>query len=398
MITTIVYDRRQDLSAVLVDMLTRVGGALSVHSAPDWSRLREMAAREPSTVVVLGPGTTTEDLGIAFEAGTENPSACFVLVADSPGAELLQKAMRHGVRDVVAVDRAEEDLLPAVLRAHALGAAAGTSSSQIRRRGKVVTIFGGTGGTGKTVLAANLAVRPAEQKVATALFDTNLSGGDCAIMLKLRPERTLADVKDVPGRLDSSILGGLLTRHRSRLNVLCAPGDPRKVEGLQPSHVERVIQGLREMSDLVVVDTGPSFDAYTLTALRAADISYLVTSLELPAIKSARIWLSAIEDMRIGGERIRLVLNRADSKVEFPVEEAERALKRKFSLKLPSDIAVPRAVNKGVPLHEESSRSKIAKALDGVTKELIADLLPKSEPRPTRALPFSRARSVAVES
>ena len=41
---------------------------------------------------------------------------------------------------------------------------------------------------------------------------------------------------------------------------------------------------------------------------------------------------------------------------------------------------------------------KIAKALDGVTKELIADLLPKSEPRPTRALPFSRARSVAVES
>ena len=143
---------------------------------------------------------------------------------------------------------------------------------------------------------------------------------------------------------------------------------------------------LRRSFDLVVVDTGPTFDAHVATVLETADLSYLVTSLELPAVKDAKLCLSMLEHAQLNMERVRVVINRSDSKVGFPLEEVARAISCGIAAKLPSDIAVPRAVNRGVSVEEESPRSKIAKALRKLSADMRDELLGAEEPQAVRSL------------
>jgi pilus assembly protein CpaE len=68
-------------------------------------------------------------------------------------------------------------------------------------------------------------------------------------------------------------------------------------------------------------------------------------------------------------EKLRLVLNRANSKAKLDVSEVERTLQVNADALIPSDVVVPQAVNKGVPVVLAAPRSSVTKAL-----EELADL------------------------
>ena len=60
--------------------------------------------------------------------------------------------------------------------------------------GKVVTVFSPKGGSGKTVLATNLAVAAARSGIETLLVDLDLQFGDSALTLAVTPRATIADL------------------------------------------------------------------------------------------------------------------------------------------------------------------------------------------------------------
>jgi pilus assembly protein CpaE len=53
------------------------------------------------------------------------------------------------------------------------------------------------------------------------------------------------------------------------------------------------------------------------------------------------------------------VLNRADSKVDFEIDEIEKTIQRKIDVKIPSDRIVPLSVNKGTPVVISAPRSSV---------------------------------------
>src|SRR5919197_1569668 len=60
------------------------------------------------------------------------------------------------------------------------------------REGRIITVFSPKGGTGKTVIATNLAAALAkENSRRTLLLDLDLQFGDAAIMLGIEPEKTI---------------------------------------------------------------------------------------------------------------------------------------------------------------------------------------------------------------
>src|SRR5258708_9590832 len=105
-----------------------------------------------------------------------------------------------------------------------------------RPQGRVVTIFSPKGGTGKTVVATNLAAAFVKKEGRrTLLLDLDLQFGDAAIGLGLEPEKTIYDLMVAPGELDSEKLAGYVTKHASGLDVLAAP--------LRPEDAELVTEG-----------------------------------------------------------------------------------------------------------------------------------------------------------
>src|SRR5690606_22985604 len=119
-----------------------------------------------------------------------------VVMVPSLSTDVLQQALRAGVKDVLPADADADQLRAAVERAAASlpapgapGAAPGDPTDC-----RVITVFSTKGGAGKSVVAANLAVTLARRESRpVVLIDGDLQFGDIAVMMKLAPEHTIVD-------------------------------------------------------------------------------------------------------------------------------------------------------------------------------------------------------------
>jgi pilus assembly protein CpaE len=137
----------------------------------------------------------------------------------------------------------------------------------------------------------------------------------------------------------------------------------------------RLIEVARACYDVIVVDTSPFFHGPMLATLDRTDELLLVCSLDVPTLKNVRLALATLEMLSFPQTRVRVVLNRANSKVGMKQREVEAALDQKVRWEVPSDRAVPLSVNKGAPAVTAEPGSDFARAIDAMAKGMF----PKEE-------------------
>lgn len=325
------------------------------------------------SVVILGPNLGLEEcLEVSRRIQTTMSDVSVVLVANALTPDVLQQAIRSGVRDVLPAAFTGAQLIDTLGRAESL-------ALQIRGRvgpvptsvetadvtdHKVVTVFSSKGGCGKSFVSSNLAVALA-QKTGTevAMIDLDLQFGDLAIMLQLFPARTIYDTAQNLDRLDADALKGYLTPHRGQVFLLAAPLEPGLSETISAEAVAKIIRLMKRSYRYVIVDTPPSFTDHVLAALDESDESVLITSMDVPSIKNLKLSLQTLELLGFGRDRIRLILNRADSKVGLRVQEVEKTLGTRIDVSIPSSREVPLSINRGTPLILEDPRSPVVASI-----------------------------------
>ena len=135
---------------------------------------------------------------------------------------------------------------------------------------------------------------------------------------------------------------------------------------------------------MIIVDTSPFFHGPMLATLDRTDVLLLLCGLDIPTIKNVRLGLQTLELLSFPTERIRVILNRANTNVGLKRSEVEETLRTKVHVELPSDRAVPMAVNRGKP---------VALAEPGATsRRPIRDLADKIAARTARRRRAARAR------
>jgi pilus assembly protein CpaE len=300
----------------------------------------------------------------------EHTRAPIILLASGEASVLLEQALEADVSDVLLLPQMTENVVFAIRKAGRSGLRP-TPSTAPTRRGRIVTVFSPKGGTGKTVTSTNLAAAFAKyERKRTLLLDLDLQFGDAAIMLGLEPEKTIYDLVVAPGELDSEKLAGYTTRHPSGLDILPAPVRPEDAELVTETKLSRLLEVARESYDLIVVDTSPFFHGPMLATLDRTDELLLVCGLDVPTLKNVRLALQTLELLAFPQNRIRVVLNRANSKVGMKRSEVEGALEVKVSFEVASDRAVPIAVNRGNPAVLAESGADFSKAIRGMAKAL----------------------------
>lgn len=333
----------------------------------------------PLVVVTAPEAPPSTAMDVALAAETAGAYTAVVMVSPEVTTELMRAAMRAGVCDVVAMTDSAAEISRAILDAYQ-GARrrADAIISEIppaapESRGQVVSVFSTKGGVGKTVLATNLGVALAKVLgLKTALVDLDLQFGDVGIMLGITPERTITDVASSIERLDVDLLRGHMTTHESGLDVLLAPVRPEDAETVTTGRIGRILSLLSEMYDVVVIDTAATFDEVVLTAIDRSNAIYAVTMMDVASIKNMRISRQKLTQLGYDDELMRVVLNRADSKVWLQPQEVERAVGSEIFAKIPSDRMVPRSVNKGMPVVLDEPRSDVAKAMVGIARTIAA--------------------------
>lgn len=337
---------------------------------PTIEALVERLSGDPM-VVILGPSFASEDgLNAAEKLIAENPELGTILVTAELSTDLFRQALRSGVKDVLpqpvdagqlgeAVRRVVDGL--AVRRSDE--ASADVDPGEL---GRVITVFSTKGGAGKSVLAANLAVVLAKRTdKPVVLVDGDLQFGDVAVMLKLAPQHTIVDAVGSIDRLDPALLQNLLIRHeQSGIYVMPAPLEPALADQVSAEDMVKIVEMLRTFAEYVVVDTPAYFNDVVLGLIEISDDVLLIAGMDIPNIKNVKIGLQTLKMLNTPMSKLRLILNRANSKVKLDVGEVERTLQIKADALIPSDIVVPQSVNKGTPVVLDSPRSSVAKSIE----------------------------------
>ncbi|GAB2985226.1 AAA family ATPase [Nocardioides montaniterrae] len=301
-------------------------------------------------VVALGPSISLEHaLAISEDLRIQRPTVSVVLVRDHLDTDILTRAMQAGVRDVVTTYD-DKGLTKAVERAHQLYAAL-RGPGGARNQGRIVTVFSPKGGVGKTTTSVNLALTLSDRGARkVCLVDMDLAFGDVAITMQLFPTHSIEQAVGSEDSVDLAMLESLLTRHESSLSVLAAPAHPDVRERVSPLLISRILRALKDGFDYIVVDTSPSFDDATLTALDETDECVIVATLDVPTLKNVKVALETMDMLSIARGHRHLLLNRADAEVGISIEKVETILGMPVAAQMATAVEIAASTNTGTPI------------------------------------------------
>jgi pilus assembly protein CpaE len=335
-------------------------------------------------MLLLGPSYSNEEsMEQVRSLHNQDPVLVLMMVAESVTADLLRYAMRAGVSDVIEspldetkIEAAIEQFAHDVLKRRNVAARVSHEPDRTER-GRLITVTSAKGGSGKTVMATNVALllnRLADKKVV--LVDADLQFGDVCLLLQLEPRFTMVNAAHELHQLDSEMLDSLLTEHPSGLRVLAAPLEPAFADDITTAGLMQMLDVLQETYDYVVVDTASMLDELILSLIEKADQVLMIVDMDLPSVKNAKLALETLRLLKFSTSNVKLVMNRSNSKARLDNKEIEGALKMEIAAAVPSDASVPNSVNEGRPVVETDPKGKVAKGFESVAA-LIAGKIPE---------------------
>lgn len=352
----------------------------------------QMAVELQPDIVLMDINMPGVDGITASEKISHQVPFCQIIMMSVQGeADYLRRSMLAGAREFLIKPFSSDELVSSIRRVHQLGAsrrqamptpaqtAAGTAPSVEagpKLAGKIVTVFSAKGGVGCSTVAVNVAIA-LQQNAASkvAIIDTSLQFGDVGVLLNLYASRTVADLASLADELDDEIINDIFISHSSGVKVLLAPPRPEVADTVTPGLITDVLERLRAMFDIVLVDTGSVLDDVVLNVLDISDKIMVITTPEIPAIKNAKLFFEVTEALEYERERIIFVLNKADKRINIRAEDIEANIKYRIEGQLPLDErTVTTAVNQGVPYVLSSKNSPLTQATVALSKRLLKSL------------------------
>ena len=333
----------------------------------------ELAAKLTPDVVLMDINMPDMDgISATERLSAEVPTAAVVMMSVQGEADYLRRSMLAGAREFLVKPFSSDELTSSIRQVYtrerekqsriAVQPSGNGTGATPRREdddreggepGRVVAVFGPKGGVGRTTLAVNLAVAAAtELGQRTCLVDASFQFGDVGVLLNLNPKnKSIADLlPELEGGGEVESIDTFVISHSAGIRVLLAPPSPEMAELITPASAKRMIEALRMTHDLVVVDCMSSFNDTTLAILDLADTVLTMLSLEITSIKNIRLFLEVADQLGYDADKVRLVLNRADSSLGIRVADVEHSIGRRVDHTIVSDgRSVVYALNRGVP-------------------------------------------------
>jgi pilus assembly protein CpaE len=369
-------------SAQLLAHLEQTG---CVRSIKQWSIPAEKltdAAESLPDVVFLDLARDSENY---FAFGSQlrriRPSIKLVACSSSaaPAQQLLLEAMRSGVQDFLTKPVSLAPLKEILLRF--------MQEPETRNREsleKVVVVMGSKGGVGTTTVAVNLGVQLASHtQKRVVLLDFARPLGNVHLLLDLHAKFGIRDAVESLDRLDSHFFSGLLTHHKTKLEILSGAMQAEEWQSIAVPPLERIVNVAQSNFDIVLVDIGSQFSSEWSQVLRMARMILLVAETNVPALWTLERRLLALKGFGIDPERARVIINRWHKGDDETLKSIQKNISRPVFACLPNDFRkASEAANLGTPILQNHSNAlsnsyrQIAYRLAGINVNATAKKSP----------------------
>lgn len=322
------------------------------------------------------------------------PFTQIVILSVQSDSSYMRRALQAGARDFLTKPPMIDELNSAVKRAGILAQderaknilpfTTGSTLQSIPiqgsgQAGKIIVIYSPKGGTGCTTIATNLAIALHSEESRTVLVDASLQFGDLAVFLNEQVKNSIIDLTMRADELDSDVVEEVLIRNNSTgLRLLPAPPKPEMADQVTGEQLSKTLQFLQKIYAYVVVDTASYLTEVVQSALDVANLIILITTQDIPSIKSCSSFLALADSSGIKRERIMFIMNRFDKRIAISPERIGESLRQEVKIAIPfEERIVPLSINRGVPFIIDNKSHPIGKSilsLAGIVRDKITAL------------------------
>ncbi len=328
------------------------------------------------------------------------PFAQIVILSIQNDPNYMRRAMLAGARDFLTKPPTIDELNSAIRRAGAMAHEERTKIPQVAgpqaahagaahplgglsAGGKVITFYSPKGGSGCTTLATNLAVCLNNEDTSVVIVDANLQFGDVAVFLNEQGKFSILDLAPRADELDPEIVNSVTLRHsQSGIKILSAPMKPEQSDMVSSEQFSKVVRYLRTMYSYIIIDTASALQNITASAIDNSDLLILLTTQDIPSIKSSRLFLDETDALGFDRKRIIFVMNKFDKRIGITPEKVSENLKQEIAAVIPFEERVIVSVNRGIPfLLVDKSRplSRSILTLAEVVRKRITEIESQSD-------------------
>ncbi|WP_151526321.1 AAA family ATPase [Serinicoccus kebangsaanensis] len=298
---------------------------------------------DPELDVVLLSSELREDYrSIVRDIQNARPFLAVLVIAPEPDAALLQSVMELGARGVISSPPSLSELQSRIENAATWSKSLRVYSGGEGReeRGRVIALAGSKGGVGTSTLSVLLAEEVAKTGKTVCLVDGNFRRGSVPYFANVKPRRTFAEIADVAAELTGRTIREVVVDSPAGYSVLAGPTEVEKADDVTGAAARQVIQQLRYLYDVILIDLGTHVEDAQAAMVELADTAAIVVGADIASINAARSMLSDWErlGMRTRAE-VDFVFNGADRRREVQPDMAGRLLGRPAAVTVPSGFA-----------------------------------------------------------
>lgn len=247
--------------------------------------------------------------------------------------------------------------------------------------GHIITILGGKGGVGKSMVAANLAFSFAtetRQKILLLDFDAK-AAGDQNLITGIKSKKNLKDLAEFSGAIDPKSFQQFITAHPQNVHFIGMPSDVIAAEGIDANALGKSLKAVTSIYPITIIDAGSDLSPLALKALEFSTLIFLVVPPDILAVNQTKRTLSDLVTMLFPKEMIFLIMNQGQKGHPISPEIMTKQIGRPvFSMIPKDDQSCIQALNSSKPVVTFAAGSPFGKAITETSRKILQNNILRS--------------------
>ncbi len=257
------------------------------------------------------------------------PFIPIVIMTGLSDEALAMKALNEGAQDYLVKGENDAPALARRIR-FAIERSRGSSTRPLNeaqpRTCRTLGFIGSKGGVGASTLSCHLALAMRGlSKEPLLLADFDFKSGILDFLMEVDPKFTVTDALHNAERLDEALWSSMVREKLPGLDIIASSFGA--VSGEETAEqLQNVISFLRNRYRWVIGDLGSGFHGNLGGLMQEVDETYIVTTVELPALRQARLMIQELKRVGRNPDSLRLVVNELPKRSPYTSRNLEEML------------------------------------------------------------------------
>ncbi len=354
----IIFDKN-NLSSELTEIyLKELGYVKEIKTFSNYIEGYEVVNRSKPDIVIVDI-TENKEFGLEVCSKLSKQKIPVIVTSMDTSTTIIIKTLRAGASEFLAKPVLKNELFAAIEKFLQ------SPKDEQNEDSKIISVFSGKGGSGKTTIAVNLALELAKQTdKKVALVDMNFCMGEAATFLNSNIPFNFSNILENIDNIDKDTMPKMFEKYRdNELYLISESFQGESLSSITFNRISRFFKYIKEIFSYIIVDLPTAADEKVFKTLQQSDYILYVSAVNYNALKNTKNCIDLLLNKGITKDKIKILLNRYIENDELSCEELERELGLEIYKKIPNNyFTVMSAINKGISIPEENINSNVAES------------------------------------